>query len=283
MIYTLENQNLRISVNEQGGELVSVIKDGKEWIWQNESGEWAGHAPLLFPVCGHFGVTVDGVSYPIGAHGFVKKSKFTLVEQTKESLHLQIKADENTKKVYPFDFVFHVIYRIEGSKLTVEYLVENPAQKPLYFACGSHESFNVEGNVDEYALCFENEEHFLHYYHDAGGYLTGATKDFGKGKLFSLPRDFLQGGETLIFKGLQSHKLSLVKAANGKPLAHICFDGFDNLLLWRNGDAPFICIEPWNNLPDMAGAKDIEFSKKQGVIEVPPTSTKSMVHSIEYV
>ena len=65
MKYTVKNKTLSVTVDSYGAEMVSVEYNGKERLWQNATGEWAGHAPLLFPVCGHFGVTVDGVSYPI--------------------------------------------------------------------------------------------------------------------------------------------------------------------------------------------------------------------------
>lgn len=282
MLYTIQNETISVTIDSYGAELVSVLVDGKEWIWQNSTGDWAGHAPVLFPVCGHFGVTVDGKSYPIGAHGFAKKTEFTVSSVGTDYIDFAISADEKTKAVYPFDFTLHIVYRISGTKVTVEYAVENPADKPLYFACGSHESFALPQNVDSYELVFEKEERFLHYYHDDGGYLTGETRDFGMGKTFALPRDFLQNGATLIFKNLQSKEAFLCEK-NGRALAKAHFDGFDNLLLWRAGDSPFICIEPWTNLPDYAGAADTEFSQKDGVIKVEPKSVKRMIHSVEYL
>ncbi len=60
MFYTLQNRHAKIKVNDFGAELSSVVIDGKERLWQNSDGTWNEHAPLLFPVCGHFGCTVDG-------------------------------------------------------------------------------------------------------------------------------------------------------------------------------------------------------------------------------
>jgi galactose mutarotase-like enzyme len=161
MKYTIANEKISVTVNSDGAELISVVKDGKEWIWQNPTGEWAGHAPLLFPVCGHFGLTHEGVEYPLPSHGFAKRKAYTVASKTDTRLEFVLCADESTKEVYPFDFCFHVIYAIEDSKLSIEYVVENVGEKPLYFACGGHESFNLDANVDSYVLTFDKEENFV--------------------------------------------------------------------------------------------------------------------------
>ena len=267
MDYTITNGKTSVTVTDLGAEAISVIVDGKERLWQNPTGEWAGHAPLLFPVCGHFGVTVDGVSYPIKAHGFAKRETFTLKEKGADFLTFSLRANEETKKVFPFEFIFNVTYRIECNTLAIEYLVENPSDKPLYFACGGHETFALDSDVDGYEIEFEKEENLVHYYHDKNGCLTGETKAYGNGKPFPLPIDFLQNGETLIFKDVRSRRVNLARKG-GKPLASVTFEGFDNLLLWRQDEAKYICIEPWTNVPDYAGAPDKEFSQKEGVYKV---------------
>ena len=281
MRYSIQNKELSIEAETLGGELVSVRYQGKERLWQNPTGEWAGHAPLLFPVCGHFGVTVNGTSYPIKAHGFARKSEFTLTEKGENFLTFELRANEETKKVYPYDFIFSVTYRLCGAKIEIEYQVKNPASEPLYFACGAHDSFALEKDVDEYCLQFENEKTLTHRPCNEGGYLTGETVKFTNVNPFVLPKEYLQNGDSLIFEGVES-KAAVLCEKSGKALAKICFDGFENLLLWRAGDANYICIEPWTNLPDFAGAKEQEFSKKAGVLKVEPNSSKKLTRSIEY-
>ncbi len=282
MNYTIKNNKTSVTVTDLGAEAISVIVDGKERLWQNPTGEWAGHAPLLFPVCGHFGVTVDGVSYPIKAHGFAKRETFTLKEKGVDFLTFCLQANEETKKVFPFDFIFNVTYRIAENTLIVEYNVENPSDKPLYFACGGHETFALESDVDGYEIEFEKEENLVHYYHDKVGFLTGETRTYGNGKPFPLPIDFLQNGETLIFKDIRSRRVNLARKG-GKAIANVTFDGFDNLLLWRQGEAKYICIEPWTNVPDYAGVPDKEFSQKEGVYKVDGKSSKKLVRTITYL
>ena len=282
MNYTIENGNLSVTATDFGAEVISVVASGKERLWQNPTGEWAGHAPLLFPVCGHCGVTVDGVSYPIKSHGFAKRYAFNLKDKGADYLTFSLCANEETKKVFPFDFIFNVTYRIDGNTLSIEYDVENPADTPMYFACGGHETFDLETDVDGYEIRFEKEEELTHYYHDKAGCLTGETCAYGNGQPFLLPKDFLQDGATLIFKNVASRKVQLARKG-GKALADVTFEGFSHLLLWRNGEAKYICIEPWSNLPDYANEPDKEFSQKDGVFKVDGKSNKKLVRTITYL
>lgn len=281
MEYVLISGQLEITVASLGAELISVKKAGKERLWQNPTGEWAGHAPLLFPVCGHCGVKVDGKEYPIGLHGVARKAEFSLAEQGENFLKFVLHSNEKTRLAYPYEFVFSVTYRIVEDTLDIVYDVQNPMTAPLYFACGSHESYALDENVDGYVVEFEKEEHLMHYPHNAGGYLTGERVDYGVTKTLPLPRDVLQGGDTLIFKDVVSRKIKLLKK-DGAPIAQLTFEGFSNLLFWRADDAKYICMEPWTNLPDVADVEDVEFSTKDGVIRLDGGQQKTMVHSIRY-
>ena len=283
MNYILQNAEISVTIASLGAEIISVVKNGKERIWQNPTGEWSGHAPLLFPVSGRCRLTVDGVEYPIGMHGFARKTEFALEEQGDDFVKLSVQTSEQTKQVYPYDFKFTVTYRLTQSKLTISFDVENPSNEPIYFACGSHESYALENNVDSYEIEFEQEEaRLIHCPHGAtSGRLTGEEVDFGTVKTLPLPLNYLQNGNTLIFKGISSRAVTL-KERNGKSLAKVSFEGFENLLLWRAENAKYICIEPWTNLPDPENTPDIEFKTKAGVMEVAPKTVKTLTRSIEY-
>ena len=98
MFYTLQNRHAKIKVNDFGAELSSVVIDGKERLWQNSDGTWNEHAPLLFPVCGHFGCTVDGKTYPMPTHGFAKEFPFVAEKQTKSRLVFTLVSSPKTEK-----------------------------------------------------------------------------------------------------------------------------------------------------------------------------------------
>ena len=283
MIYTLKNNEITIAMSSVAAEIVSVLKDGKERVWQNETGEWNGHGPVLFPVCGHFGMTVDGKTYDMPAHGFVKKMQFIPEEISAAAITFTCKATEQTKNVYPFDFTFKVTYEVLESTLKITYTVQNDGKAPLPFACGGHDSFTLENDVDNYQIAFEERETLIHCSHDDDGFLTGEKVCYGENTpALVLPKEYLAEGRTLIFKGLQSRKVQLQTTA-GKTLATLTFDGFANLLIWRaTADSKYVCIEPWTNLPDLVNSAPQEIYQKAGVYTVPQGEEKTLVREITY-
>ena len=225
---------------------------------------------------------VNGIEYPIKSHGFASRMAFSLVEKTETVMKFALETNEETKKVYPYDCRFTVTYAIEGDTLSIGFDIENLADTPLYFACGAHESFNIDSeDISEYELRFEKSEKLVSHLHNDNGYLTGETVDFGETDVLALPDDFLQEGRTLIFKDVNSRKVTLAKKG-GKAVLDVTFDGFPNLLLWRAKNSPYICIEPWSNLPDPADMPDIEFSEKSGVFKVDGKGKKSFVRTLTY-
>ena len=283
MTYSIKNDKITATFATLGAEIISVKKGEKEYIWQNPTGEWKGHAPLLFPVCGRCGVKVNGVAYPIPFHGVARQREFTVEMQSENSITFTLKSDCGTKKEYPFDFIFRVTYALQDDTLSVSFAVENPANDTLYFACGSHEAYALDGQVNEYEVEFEKEEDLQNYLvGDDMGHISGETQNLGTKKVFPLPLECLQNSDSIILKHIRSRKL-IFRKIGGEEVVELGFDGFQNLLFWRAMDGKFICIEPWTNLPDLTNTEDIEFSTKDGVMAVAPLDTKTLVRTIRFI
>lgn len=270
---------MKIVVDSLGAELISVVCDGRERSWQNPTGEWAGHAPVLFPVCGNCNITEQGVSYPVLPHGFAKRSEFCFKEQKDNSIAFRLCSSGDTKQFYPYEFAFTVTYRLQESILYIVYDIQNTGEVPLYSSCGGHDSFALNGGVGEYQLEFPQEEMFCSLLHDENGRLTGETKDFGAGKILRLPKEFLRENRTLIFR-MKSRSV-LLRKQEGAEIARIGFEGFPYLLLWHPLDSQMICIEPWHNLPD--SDRKVDFPEKEGVFCVFPNKIVRLQRSIQYL
>ncbi len=284
MIYTIENGELCVSVDSYGAELKSVKIRGKEMIWQNPTGEWESSSPVMFPVCGTCAITHKGVEYPVKFHGVVRRADFTLTDSGKDFLRFTIRSNAETKRYYPFDFTFELVYRIAGDTMFVEHHIQNDGNEPLYFSTGAHESFNLDGDVSEYVIAFEKEEELTHSLAGEGSYLSGEKVSLGKTKILSLATPYLDDSGTFVYEGICSRKVWLCKK-DGERLAEITFDkAFGNLLLWRAGSAKYICIEPWMNMPDVdcEAARKTEFSQKDGVQKVNVGERTVLYRSIQY-
>lgn len=277
---TICSGGLCVTADDRGAEPVSISFQGKERLWQNENGAWAGHAPLLFPVCGNCEVIVNGRRYPVPKHGFAKKSRFTLAEKREDFLRYELCGNAETAEVYPFPFRLAVAYRIQEGALEITYEVANTGEAPLIFSIGAHPCFALEGEPSEYELVFEREEHFLHLVHDKEGLLTGEEVDFGTGTVFPVPAERLTDGNTLIFGNVRSASV-LLRRRTGEKTAEYSFEGFSHLLLWRPEGARALCIEPWCNLPGKAG-EECGFAGKKGVVTLGAGESKRFFQKIVF-
>ncbi|MBQ6727822.1 MAG: hypothetical protein IJQ87_02675 [Clostridia bacterium] len=280
MIYIIGNKRLSVAVDSIGAELNSVKKDGKEMLWQNEDGSWAGHSPILFPFGGKCVVNIDGKIYDTPKHGVLRRNEFTLVSQTEKELVLSFSSNESTKALYPYDFTFTVRYSVRGTSLYIDYTVENDGAKEMYFGCGGHESFNIDKSLDKYCIEFEKEETLLRFYHNDDGYLTGETRKYPKSKFLNFKDVPIENSETLIFKGIRSSWCKLVKNG-GETVATTYFKGFKNILFWRPESARMVCMEPWMNLPDRLGDKT-DFREKAGIKTLAPGQKSVIKRKITY-
>ena len=145
----LRNELLSVVVAEKGAELQS-IKDanGKEYLWQADPKYWPRHSPILFPiVCSVNNDTycVDGKEYHLPRHGFARDTDFTLISQSERKVTFALESNEETKKVYPYDFTLSVSYVLDDNKIGVIWHVHNTDQREIHFQIGGHPAFNVPG------------------------------------------------------------------------------------------------------------------------------------------
>ncbi len=280
MTYNFGSETLRCVVDTLGAELVSVKLNGKERLWQNDNGSWAGHAPILFPFAGNCLVKKNGVVYEGPRHGVARRQEFELVSIAENAATFVLRSNEQTKASYPFDFSLYIAYTVNGNSIKIAYRVVNDGEETMYAAFGSHESYALDGEVDEYEAVFEKEEKFISLCaHAVDGRLTGETKDYGAGTHFPFPKQYLN--DTVIFSKPNSRVVYLKKIGEEAPLAKLTYHGFDNILFWHSKDAKMVCMEPWQNLPDNYG-EEKEISENPWLNAIAPKADFTAEHEIEY-
>ena len=278
---SLHSEVFTVTANEIGAELTSVRYRGRERLWQNENGSWAGHAPILFPVCGVTAMRLGGRVYPCSRHGFARHALFSVAERSETRVCFRLLADAETTQLYPFAFRFDVVYTLLSDTLSVAYEIHNPGEGMLYASCGGHDSFALAEEVGEYALRFASEERLDSYLTDDEGRLTGRTQSLGQGRVLDLSTPLLDGGGSVCLDHLRSREVTLVRRTSGETVARVAFPETDKLVLWHPAGSRMLCIEPWQTLPDTVGDTR-DFSVKDGVLAVPPGQTRCVTRRIAY-
>ena len=259
MLHTIENDYLKVSVDDHGAELCSIFDKvhNREVIWQADPAYWKRHAPVLFPNVGrHFEdhYRINGIEYPSSQHGFARDMEFSLVSQSADEVWFALEDTEETYKVYPFHFHLEIGYRLEDASVSVMWKVKNINDKEMHFAIGAHPAFFCplhEGEKQsEYCLGFRNgqgkvPEALVNTVFGEGGVVTTQKKEY---KLTDgcLPMDeHLFDGDALVIEDHQIQKVVLMDPQKKEYLAV----EFDAPLagIWSppKKQAPFVCIEPW--------------------------------------
>jgi len=211
-------------------------------------------------------------------HGFMKSQIFQPVSVNADSICLQATSTPETLTQYPFAFRFSVEYKLVGSALVFAFQIHNEQDRPMPFSLGTHPGFNVPlangEKFEEYSLVFEREEN-PHRVELDGVLLAGKTSPFALQSNRMLPlRHNLFDIEAIILGGIQKKTVSLV-GTDGIARWSMYFDDFDYLTLWQPAqtEAPFVCLECWNGLPDPADANTNALDQKPGNRTLAPHET----------
>lgn len=277
---SIRNGNLSLTVDTYGAEIKSLKKGNDEYIWCGDENVWEGTAPILFPICGALKDDVMnycGKQYYVPKHGFAKSSEFSLLDKTDNSITFFIKSNEKTLDIYPFEFIFSVKFELSNDRLKVDYIVENTSSSTMYFSLGAHEGFALPEGVNGAKVEF-NMMDTLYTHFVTGPLLNGDYKKVfeNDSKIIFKDEDFAV--DAFVFKDIKSKEISLFDKLGKKRITYI-YNDFKNLLLWTKPGARFLCIEPWNGMPDSLDSNG-DFSNKEDIFELAGNSTVTFSHII---
>lgn len=256
---TIRFKNHSATISNLGAELISLAKDNENILWNRDPEYWADSALILFPFIGrNYNDTYlyNNKEYNIGLHGFASKKEFNVVDEKTDSITLKLQQDEETLKVYPFNFVFTVRYYFEDSSLKVEFNIKNNSPEVMPFTCGYHPGFMLKDKLDTYKISFP----FANNPEEIG--IVSKCMLNNDNRPLCLNENSLELNKDLfvnsarVFKGLGDTAVLIDK--DGKENVKLKFEGYDYIVLWQtlNSDADFICIEGWRGLPGTFGHID---------------------------
>ena len=85
-----------------------------ERMWNADPKVWNRHSPFLFPFVGRVVGGVyrhEGVEYEMTSqHGFARDRVFELVQSDGEKIVHCLKSDEESRKIYPFEFELYITH-----------------------------------------------------------------------------------------------------------------------------------------------------------------------------
>ncbi len=265
MEFLLKNGRLEVKVNAKGAELVSLKRDGLEYMWQADPAYWGRTSPVLFPFVGSLykkEYRHQGQVYTMAQHGFARDMEFSLVSRTDTKLVMALEETPETLAKYPFRFRLVLSYELSENTLLVGWQVTNTDEKPLHFSIGGHPAFNCplgnEGAQGDYRLYFSKNNKPVERYTtsviDGDGLVESSLPDgsFAGGYAPVVPELF-DITKTLILENGQTDAVSLVDPS-GRERVRVSFD-MPIVGIWTpiEKKAPFICIEPWCGRCDRAG------------------------------
>ena len=278
---------LYVEVNENGAELSSLFskKSKTEFLWQGNPAIWGQRAPVLFPIVGRLKdgkYEYGGKSYEMPSHGFASKSVFSAETTEDGSLILSMSDDKESRAMYPFSFVFRVIFTLKWNVLETIYQVENKTNGPMYFSFGSHEGYRCPRmpgeSFDDYYIEFDHDNVYKCWTVSPNGLLTEPLEPrIDGGKRLQLNYGLFEN-DSLVFSDVPSGKISL-GTNKSQTRVEIEYDDAPNVLIWTKAGAPYVCIEPWYGLPDFEDSSG-DFTSKRGIISLEKGASFDWRHTI---
>ena len=266
----LRNEQISIIVSEKGAELQSIKStNGNEYLWQADPKYWNRHSPILFPiVCSVNNETyrVDGKEYHLPRHGFARDMEFKLIGKSERKVTFALESNQDTKKVYPYDFTLSVSYTLEDNKIGVIWHVLNTDKQEIHFQIGGHPAFNVPdmkaGDNQFGCIRLDNKEPMdaLHSYGDGSHEMDEVPFIEAENGIMEFSNNTWRNDSIKIHKS-QLHRAELLNKA-GEAEVTVEFRT-PVIAFWSpyGKEAPFVCIEPWYGIGDPQSFKG-EFKDK---------------------
>lgn len=286
---TLSNPELTLQVSPHGAELCSIVRNGREYLWQADPAYWKRHSPVLFPIVGNVWQSTylhKGKAYTMSQHGFARDMDFELTHASADELRYRLTDTAETRGKYPFPFMLEIGYRLRGRCIDVLWQVTNPStEADLHFQIGAHPAFHLPEHAPA-----DPRRGFLGFDRTEGlNYIRIAEKGCVDPDTH-YPLELTDGLlpldthtfdiDTFILEDGQVHEVTLCATDKHTVLA-VRFDA-PVLGLWSppGKDAPFVCIEPWYGRCDRARYSG-EYKDRDHVQHLAPGETFESCYTIE--
>ena len=291
MEYTIENEYLKVTVTTDGAQIKSVVRkcDGVEHIWSGDPAVWKYQTPILFPHCGKVvdgKLEAKGGVYESGQHGFARNLEHDFVDQTEDTIVLELCSSPETLARFPYEFRLVSTFTLENDTLHHTLTVENLDADKLPFGIGYHPGFAIPFDdkhvATDYELRFSEMESPIclnclptglvqkdHYYLPANTNTLAIDE-----QLFA--------NDSHCMTNLKSATLGIYEKGTGRAV--VCnIEEFPYVLIWSKPGMPkFVCIEPWHSPPSPEGGS-VKWEEKPAAAILAPGEAWSCTLSTAFV
>lgn len=288
VITTIRRGPFEASVDSQGAQLMSIKRDGTEYLWQGDPTWWPRRAPVLFPIVGNIrndrAQSAQGEVH-LGRHGLARNYDHAVKEATDDAVTYEFASSSETREKFPFDFKLNMTYRLTDEGLEQHFAVTNTGDVALPYQIGGHPAFNVPVDAvsgedfTDYRLLFARPWTY------SSPTIEGGLWNLDK--RFSLLEDSdtlqlnhrLFDVDTLMFEDVPDRTVRL-EGPQGHGV-QLDFEGFDWLGVWSAAnDAPFVAIEPWRGCATCSDEDDT-FENKRGIDILDPGESSEYYFTIK--
>lgn len=290
-----KKENSQVVIKRLGAEVISYRVWDKEnkrtlpLLWNDNNdfpppeGGWKNHATILFP---HVGGLKNNESWlddikitSQGNHGFARHSTFEAVDHGNDNcayIHYRLKANDETRRYYPFNFRLDIIYSLKGNELSAEFEVTNMEEgRDIFFSLGWHPGFSTAfpdfgGKKEDWQIIFKKGKYRRHL-NNENCRLTGETEDLDIDGPFIWTEEEL---ERTIMLEIEKRELRNCEFYNPKIKrgVQINFEDFPFLAIWSEVGRKFICLEPCQGLDDHEMQES--FDQKVGIVRLDALTSK---------
>jgi len=225
----LSNGN-EVSYCPRRGGIITLIKlQGKEILYfdettfQNLEVSVRGGIPILFPNAG----ALDNPKFPnLKQHGFARNSSRWTVLKNAGGFHETLLSDEETKKVYPYDFRLSLDGKFGGDdSFIITQVVEN---------LGTEKELSVSFGLHPYFLVSNDEKKNIKFNFAGGKFIEEKISDWANDKFISVDNPRLED---------PSAKIEVIIPSLGTLVLDIS-PQYKKIWVWSLPGKDFVCIEP---------------------------------------
>lgn len=282
MLYKIQNEFIKLTVNSKGAEKTSLIFNNKEYLHQPDE-YWNRTAPFLFPNVGRLKdnkTIINGMNYELPQHGFLRDQEFELFHSSDNELSLLNVYNDDTLKKYPYKYKVIITYSLKKKNLRTSILITNEDMLDMHFNFGGHPGYNVpiyeEEKFEDYKIVFEKKETFNAPLVTGDGLLDFTNKKDKYKNIDEIILDYKYfETDAIVIPRVKSSKVKLINKEN-KGL-EFSFRNFITLAIWTRPNGKYICLEPWIGYADRHDSNQ-HFKDKDNIVVLKPLEEFSIYY-----